>query len=89
MTASGAAPWAWSPATLKPTADAELLNGVNRFVIHESAHQPLIGKAPGLTLGPFGQWFNRNETWRSKLGPGSTTWRDRVTCSSKDASTPM
>ena len=62
LTAS-AAPWAWSPATLKPTADQEFLNGINRFVIHESAHQPLVGKAPGLTLGPFGQWFNRNETW--------------------------
>jgi hypothetical protein len=60
---AGAAPWAWSPSTLKPTADQELLNGINRFVIHESAHQPLIDKAPGLTLGPFGQWFNRNETW--------------------------
>jgi alpha-L-rhamnosidase len=62
MTAA-AAPWAWSPATLKPTADQEFLNGINRIVIHESTHQPLLGKAPGLTLGPFGQWFNRNETW--------------------------
>jgi len=35
--------WAWSPATLKPAADQELLNGINRFVIHESAHQPLVG----------------------------------------------
>ena len=67
MTAS-AAPWGWSPATLKPTADQELLNGINRFVIHESAHQPLVGKAPGLTLGPFGQWFNRNETWAEQAG---------------------
>ena len=61
-------PWAWSPATLKPTADQEFLNGINRFVIHESAHQPLVGKAPGLTLGPFGQWFNRNETWAEQAG---------------------
>ena len=70
MTAA-AAPWAWSPATLKPTADAELLNGINRFVIHESAHQPMVGPhtAPGLTLGPFGQWFNRNETWAYEAGP--------------------
>jgi len=68
MTAA-AAPWAWSPATLKPTADQELLNGINRFVIHESAHQPLVGKAPGLTLGPFGQWFNRNDTWAEQAGP--------------------
>jgi hypothetical protein len=62
------APWAWSPGTLKPTADQEFLNGINRIVIHESAHQPLIGKAPGMTLGPFGQWFNRNETWAEYAG---------------------
>ncbi|MBS1804508.1 MAG: glycoside hydrolase [Acidobacteria bacterium] len=60
--------WAWSPATLKPTADQEFLNGINRFVIHESAHQPLVGKAPGITLGPCGQWFNRNDTWAEQAG---------------------
>ena len=65
MTAASA-PWGWSPATLRPTLDQELLNGINRVVIHESAHQPLIDKAPGLTLGPFGQWFNRNETWANQ-----------------------
>ncbi len=39
-------------------------------MIHESAHQPLVGdhKAPGMTLGPFGQWFNRNETWADQAG---------------------
>jgi hypothetical protein len=78
MTASAAAPWAWSPATLKPTADAELLNGVNRFVIHESTHQPLVDKAPGLTLGPYGQWFNRNETWAEQAKP----WLDYIARSS-------
>jgi len=77
MTAS-AAPWGWSPATLKPTADQEFLNGINRIVIHESAHQPLIGKAPGLTLGPYGQWFNRNETWAEQAGP----WIDYLARSS-------
>ena len=69
MTAAGT-DWKWSPGTLKPTADAEFLNGINRFVIHESAHQPLIDKAPGMTLGPFGQWFNRNETWADE----ASTW---------------
>ncbi len=77
MTAA-AAPWGWSPSTLKPTADQELLSGINRFVIHESAHQPLVGKAPGLTLGPFGQWFNRNETWAEQAGP----WIDYLARSS-------
>jgi hypothetical protein len=62
------APWAWSPATLKPTADKELAEGINRFVIHCSVHQPLIGKTPGLGLGPFGQWFTRNETWSEQAG---------------------
>jgi hypothetical protein len=71
MTAAEA-PWGWSPATLKPTADQEFLNGINRFVIHESAHQPLVGKAPGLTLGPYGQWFNRNETWAEQARPWIT-----------------
>jgi hypothetical protein len=75
---AAAAPWAWSPATLKPTADQELLNGINRFVIHESAHQPLIDSAPGLTLGPFGQWFNRNETWAEQAG----AWTDYLARSS-------
>ncbi|MGA8043278.1 MAG: glycosyl hydrolase [Terracidiphilus sp.] len=68
MTAA-AAPWGWSPATLKPTADQEFLNGINRIVVHESAHQPLVDKKPGLSLGPFGQWFNRNETWAEEAGP--------------------
>jgi hypothetical protein len=77
MTASEA-PWGWSPETLKPTADQELLNGINRIVIHESAHQPVTDKLPGLTLGPFGQWFNRNETWAEQAGP----WIDYLARSS-------
>ena len=67
MTAA-AAPFAWYPAVLKPTADQEFLNGINRIVVHESAHQPLVDKKPVLTLGPFGQWFNRNETWAGQAG---------------------
>jgi len=71
MTASSN-PWGWSPNTLKPTADKELAEGLNRFVIHTSVHQPLIGKAPGLALGPFGQWFTRNETWAEQATPWIT-----------------
>jgi len=61
MTAMGT-DWAWSPQLLKPVADMELASGLNRFVIHTSVHQP-IDRAPGLSLGPFGQWFTRHETW--------------------------
>jgi len=68
MTAIGSA-WAWSPELLKPTADMELANGLNRFVIHTSVHQPVNDKIPGLGLGPFGQWFTRHETWAEQAGP--------------------
>ena len=43
--------------------------GLNRFVIHTSVHQPLVDKGPGLSLGPFGQWFTRNETWAEQATP--------------------
>ncbi len=68
MTAIGSA-WAWSPELLKPTADMEMANGLNRFVIHTSVHQPVDDKIPGLGLGPFGQWFTRHETWAEQAGP--------------------
>jgi hypothetical protein len=58
----GSAPW-----NLKATADAILLAGVNRFVIHTSAHQP-VSKGPGTTLG-VGQYFTRNETWAEQAKP--------------------
>jgi hypothetical protein len=45
---------------------------VNRFEIHESTHQPAPEMAPGLTLGPYGLWFNRNDTWAEEAGPWVT-----------------
>ena len=65
LTALGvpAAAWIYDPQSLKPSADLELASGLNRFVIHCSVHQPVDDKIPGLGLGPFGQWFNRHETW--------------------------
>jgi hypothetical protein len=69
---AGSAAWAWSPETLKPTADQELAMGLNRFVIHTSVHQPLTDKTPGIGLGPFGQWFTRNETWAEQAKAWTT-----------------
>ncbi|MDE3148381.1 MAG: glycoside hydrolase [Acidobacteriota bacterium] len=71
MTSRGPA-WSWSPNTLKKVADLEFALGVNRFEIHESSHQPLADMAPGLTLGPYGLWFNRNQTWANEAGPWVT-----------------
>ena len=55
--------FAMAPETLKRTADRELADGVNLFAIHTSVHQSLVDKRPGITLGAYGQWFTRNETW--------------------------
>lgn len=66
---TGPPAWVWAPDNLKRIADLEFSLGVNRFMIHESTHQPLLNKVPGLTLGINGQWFNRNETWAEEAGP--------------------
>ena len=55
--------FSWHPEKLKRTADLEMASGLNRFVIHTSVHQPLDDKKPGFSLGPFGQYFSRQETW--------------------------
>lgn len=60
---SALAPWAGSPRRLKRVADTAFALGVTRLMLHSSVHQPIEGKPPGLTLGIFGQYFNRNETW--------------------------
>jgi hypothetical protein len=64
--------WAYSPETLKSTADRMMTNGLNRFIIHTSVHQATDDKIPGLGLGPFGQWFNRHETWAEMARPWTT-----------------
>ena len=62
-------PWAFAPADLKRVVDFELVNGINRPVIHSYVHQPVDDKVPGLSLAVFGQYFNRNETWASMAKP--------------------
>ena len=71
-------PFGYSPETLKPVADRMLANGLNRFVIHTSVHQPVETPGPGMTLAVFGQWFTRKETWAEQAGP----WIDYLSRSS-------
>lgn len=68
--------WAYQchPGKLKPVADAAMAEGLNRFVIHTSVHQPSEEFKPGLGLGPYGQWFNRYDTWASEARP----WIDYI-----------
>ncbi|WP_297098568.1 glycosyl hydrolase [uncultured Draconibacterium sp.] len=70
--------WSYCPENLKATADMELANGLNRFVIHTSVHQPIDDKIPGLGLMIFGQWFNRHETWAEQ----AKAWTDYLARSS-------
>ncbi len=70
--------YSFSPSNLKPVADLAMSCGVNRFVVHESAHQPVDDKMPGLGLLIFGQWFNRHETWAEQ----ARVWTDYLSRSS-------
>ena len=65
--------FSFHPEKLKRTADLELASGLNRFVIHTSVHQPLDDKKPGFSLGPFGQYFTRQETWAEA---GAKAWME-------------
>ena len=74
MTAPGQGGLAYSyhPGNLKYVADREMSSGINRFVIHVSAHQPDDVHVPGMSLGGIGQWFNRHDTWAEMAG----VWAD-------------
>lgn len=72
LTTLGLAPevaYAGAPESLKTIVDRALVHGVNLFVLNTSVHQPLRDGAPGVTLGPFGQWFTRHETWAEQAQP--------------------
>ena len=67
-----------APCNLKRLADAAMAEGLNRFVIHTSVHQPSDSLVPGLSLGPYGQYFNRHDTWAEEVRP----WTDYLSRSS-------
>ncbi len=58
-----------SPYDLKKVGDYWFTQGINRFVFHTSAHQPLDTK-PGNTM--VGAHINRNITWASQAEPFMT-----------------
>jgi hypothetical protein len=52
----------YAPWDIKSTADQIFLGGINQMTLHVSVLQP-NDNAPGLSLGPYGQWFTRHQTW--------------------------
>ena len=86
---AGQAAWAWSPETLKPTADKELAMGLNRFVLHTSVHQPLIDKAPGPQPGAVRPVVHaQRNLGGDRRSRGCNTSRAAPSCSSRAVSSP-
>ncbi|BDI32313.1 hypothetical protein CCAX7_43640 [Capsulimonas corticalis] len=73
--------WRTAPGDIKFRGDWAFCHGVNRFVFHRYAMQPWAGtdpnatgsepllRAPGMTMGPWGQHYERTETWWSQSKP--------------------
>jgi hypothetical protein len=56
--------WREYPGSLKALGDTALCEGINRFVFHRYALQPWAqDRRPGMTMGPWGQHYERTETW--------------------------
>ena len=51
-----------APFDLKPYGDRAFAHGISRMILHSYVHQP-TDAAPGLTLGIYGQAFNRLNPW--------------------------
>ena len=56
--------WREHPALLKAMGDQVFCEGINRFVFHRYAMQPWVdNRVPGMTMGPWGQHYERTQTW--------------------------
>ncbi len=68
---TGYANYSETPWDLKLFGDRAFCSGVNQMVLHSYVHQPGERK-PGITLGTFGQSFNRHNPW----WPYASQWFD-------------
>ena len=69
------ADWTAHPGLLKQWGDRAFIRGINRYYFHTFAHQPFDDSVqPGMTFGPYGGSFHRNNTWF----PKSRGWMDYI-----------
>jgi hypothetical protein len=68
---TGYANYSETPWELKLFGDRAFCTGVNQMVLHSYVHQP-GDRRPGITLGVFGQTFNRHNPW----WPYASQWFD-------------
>ncbi|MDR0594169.1 MAG: hypothetical protein LBG60_13145 [Bifidobacteriaceae bacterium] len=56
--------WGLHPGAMKNQGDWAFSAGINRFLFHVWCHQPFPDDVrPGITLGPIGVHWDRNQTW--------------------------
>jgi len=69
------ADWTAHPGLLKQWGDRAFSRGINRYYFHTFAHQPFDDSVqPGMTFGPYGGNFHRNNTWF----PKSRDWMEYI-----------
>ncbi len=61
--------WQQHPGSIKSLGDRAFCEGVNRFVFHRYAMQPLRNYRPGMTMGPWGLHYERTTTWWEQSRP--------------------
>lgn len=67
--------WQDHPYSLKKLGDWAFAHGVNRYYFHTFAQQPWNDAVkPGMTFGPYGGNFHRNNTWY----PKSQAWMEYI-----------
>jgi hypothetical protein len=66
--------WLEYPYALKILGDEVSAQGLNHFIFHRYAHQPHPTAMPGVSLGPYGFFFERTNTWFSEAKP----WLDTL-----------
>ncbi|MBI2946854.1 MAG: hypothetical protein HYY23_04355 [Verrucomicrobia bacterium] len=70
FTAGDGEKWLEHPASIKALGDRAFCEGINRFVFHRYALQPWReDRRPGMTMGPWGQHYERTQTWWDWIGP--------------------
>jgi len=64
FTAQNNEAWKQYPGSMKNQGDWAFATGINKFFYHTYQSQPLADSLkPGMTMGPYGVQWNRNQTW--------------------------
>lgn len=64
FTAQNDEAWKQYPGSMKNQGDWAFAAGINKFFYHTYQSQPLADSLkPGMTMGPYGVQWNRNQTW--------------------------